>query len=308
MPSRIFLTSLELGIFEELGDKQVSASEMAARLNSDARATEVLLNALAALNLVAKNGNLFANEKGVAGLLLKEGADTGDAMLRHAANLWENWSHLTDTVRSGKPPRVGGGTERRTALALATKEQGRNYSQRLAWALNCHGAERMLDLGGGCGLHALTFAVTYPRLQVVLFDREEEALRMARAEIAGKEVEARVSIRKGDFLTDDIGSDFDLVLLSFVLSLLGEDQIPLLLKKVEGSLRPGGRVVVLDMILENDKTHPAPAALFSVNMLVTTGKGRAYSFREIEDFLLASGLRTTYRVPIGHFQGIVGTR
>jgi predicted O-methyltransferase YrrM len=308
MPSRILLTAVELGIFEALGEKRRTASGIAADLHSDPRATEVLLDALTALSLLEKHGNLYSNDSAVAELLLSGKVESCRAMLCHTANLWRNWSHLTETVKSGRPPVAEKKTDRSIALTLAMKEEGRVFTERLAWAANCHEAERMLDLGGGCGLHAATFAKKYPRLQVVVFDRDEEALRLAQTEIAGQGLQDRVSILRGDLLTDDLGTDYDLILLSFVISLFGQDQISFVLTKIRESLKPGGRVILLDMILDNEKTHPAPTALFSVNLLVTSERGRAYSFSEIEELLLSSGFQSTYRMPVGQLKAIVGTR
>ena len=48
MPSRIFLTAMELGVFTQLGTQGRTASEMAKRLKTDERAMEILLNALRA--------------------------------------------------------------------------------------------------------------------------------------------------------------------------------------------------------------------------------------------------------------------
>jgi hypothetical protein len=54
-------------------------------------------------------------------------------------------------------------------------------------------------------------------------------------------------------------------------------------------LRPGGRIVIKDHILDDSLTHPAGGAVFSLQMLLCT-RGRDYSFGEVHGWLEAAGL------------------
>jgi hypothetical protein len=54
-------------------------------------------------------------------------------------------------------------------------------------------------------------------------------------------------------------------------------------------LKPGGLVFIHEFILNNDKTGPLFPALFSINMLLGTPKGRAYSERELKAILEKNG-------------------
>src|SRR5271157_3475470 len=56
--SRAILTGIELNIFAAIGDG-ATASQVAAKIGTDARATEVLLNALVAMAMLAKTDDLF---------------------------------------------------------------------------------------------------------------------------------------------------------------------------------------------------------------------------------------------------------
>jgi hypothetical protein len=53
----------DLGIFEALTDGPQTADQVAQRLGTDPRATAMLMNALAALKLLEKNGDLFSNSE-----------------------------------------------------------------------------------------------------------------------------------------------------------------------------------------------------------------------------------------------------
>ncbi len=306
--SRIFLTAMELGVFTQLGTQQLTASQIAQRLNTDKRATEILLNALTGMGLLEKKGDLFANLKEIADLLIPSSPHYQGGGFAHTVHLWEAWSHLTQIVRSGQPYNREWTEEMRRAFALAMKQHGKGTAYRLAKLVDCSDVNRMLDLGGGPGSYAIAFARCYPHLKAVVFDKDHQALKIAKEDIAKQNLKDRISLKKGDFFVDDIGSDYDLVLLSSIIHAFGEKENISLLRKVRGSLRHGGRVVVRDFILDESKTKPASAAIFAVNMLVNTKNGRSYSFSEVKNWLHSLGFKDIHRIPMGRSQLIIGRK
>jgi hypothetical protein len=98
--SRILLTAYELGVFTALGGERRTSAEVAQELDTDARATDRLMNALAVLGLLQKKGGKFANSAAAARYLVA-GKPEYMAGLGHTVNLWDSWSTLTDAVRSG---------------------------------------------------------------------------------------------------------------------------------------------------------------------------------------------------------------
>ena len=308
MPSRIFLTALELGLFEEVADQQLTASQIAQRLDTDRRATEILLNALTGMNLLEKKGNLFANSEEVAELLMPDGVNSLNRLFGHTLTLWEAWSGLTQIIRSGHPHKKRWTDEMRLNLALAMKERSKGKAETLAMMVDCFDAGSMLDLGGGPGSFGIVFARYFPQLNVVIFDKDEHAQRLAGEEIAKENLQDRVTLKKGDFFAGSIGDDYDLVLLSSIICLFGSTEISLLLEKVKASLKSGGRVLVWDMMLDESRTKPISSAIFAVNMLVNTHCGRSYSVSEVKEFLHSSGFKDMCLIPMGDFQAVIGIR
>jgi predicted O-methyltransferase YrrM len=308
MSSRIFLTAMELGIFSQLKTQELTSSQMAQKLNTDQRATEILLNALTGMGLLKKNGNLFANVEEVADLLIPECPHYQGGGFGHTADLWEAWSQLTETVRSGQPFEKEWTDEMRLDFALAMKQHAKGTADRLAMLVDCSGVKYMLDLGGGPGSYAIAFAQQYPHLTAVVFDKDNHALRIAKEDILSQNLQGRISVRKGDFFVDDIGSNYDLVLLSSIIHAFGVEENTFLLRKVAESLKEGGRVVIRDFILDESKTKPASAAIFAVNMLVNTQNGRSYSFSEVKGWLQSLGFKDIRMIPMGRSQLIIGTK
>jgi hypothetical protein len=63
-----------------------------------------------------------------------------------------------------------------------------------------------------------------------------------------------------------------------------------LLEKVAAALVPDGRVVTLEMVPNDDRVTPPPAAAFSMTMLASTPAGDAYTFAELSDMFTRAGL------------------
>jgi SAM-dependent methyltransferase len=120
-------------------------------------------------------------------------------------------------------------------------------------------------------------------------------------------VEGRVRFLAGDLITDDIGSGYDLILLSQLLHDYGPDTCRKIIDKAAHALAPGGQVVIHEFALDESRTSPPEAAVFSINMLVNTPDGRAYTLAELGSFLTGAGFRVDREVDLpGPTRAIVG--
>jgi ubiquinone/menaquinone biosynthesis C-methylase UbiE len=146
---------------------------------------------------------------------------------------------------------------------------------------------KALDLGGGPGTYSLEMARKID--SVTLFDLPA-TIAIAK-DIVGNAGIKSISFMEGDFVTDDIGREYDLVFISQVLhSFSGATNLQILAKAFN-ALNPKGIIVIHEFALEKDRTLPVQGALFSVNMLVNTDGGRCYSVLELKGWLSSLGLR-----------------
>src|SRR5208282_1270199 len=109
-------------------------------------------------------------------------------------------------------------------------------------------------------------------------------------------VSAQVKVRAGDMLHDDFGSGYDLILLNAICHMFSEEQNQDLFHRAYRALAPNGRLAVQDFILNPDKTGPQHAALFSLNMLVSTDAGASYNEAEYTDWMSAAGFADLCRI------------
>lgn len=305
LPSRIFLTALELGVFPALAARPMTGSGAAEFLKTDPRGTEILLDALSGLGLLGKEGGEYSVPREVRELLDPE---EGGGGFSDGARLWTACSSLTDIVRGGGPAAIPWTEGSAMEFSCAMKHYAEETAERIADAIEYDGGGRMLDLGGGAGCHAFALLKRDPSLKAVLFDRDESALRIAAADAARQNLGERITLRKGDFLADELGDGYDLVLLSSVLCLFGKEEVRMILEKSRASLSDGGRVAVVDRFVDDSGTTPVEAAVFSVHMLLTTRKGRSHSIRNVTDWMKQAGFHEIRRMPMGASAVLVGEK
>ena len=99
----------------------------------------------------------------------------------------------------------------------------------------------------------------------------------------------KIDFVSGDFHTDDIGSGYDLVLISQIVHSLSVSESLALLKKVYIALNANGKVVLHEFFLGHNRSFPVSGALFTVNMLVNTAAGRCYTPQEMKKWLVLTG-------------------
>jgi len=289
--SRVLLTALELDLFLALGEG-ATAAELSLKLGTNPRATDLLLNALVAVGALLKHDGVFR--------CTEESKALGPARmgLMHMVHLWDTWSSLTACVKSGQAVATRGPEsfpESRTrAFIAAMHARAQDNAEQTVRLSGIRDAKRMLDVGGGSGAYSLAFAKACPALQAEILDLGA-VVPLAEEYIRAAGLQDRVRVRPGDMRTADFGEGFDLVLLSAVCHMWGEDDNRALIKRCAQALVPGGRLVIREFILDEDRTTPPFAAMFAINMLVGTEHGNSYTEGDYRTWMSEAGLGTIVR-------------
>ena len=304
--SRVLLTALELDIFSSL-NHGATASAVSERIEADARATEMLLNALVALGVLEKDGELFRNTRASAEHVT---ASTDRLAMMHHVNLWARWSTLTDAVKMGtaplREPMETRPTEWTEAFIAAMDFNARGRAPEVVKAVGAAGVRRMLDIGGGSGAYSIAFAQANPKLEADILD-VPSVIPIASRHLSAAGLAGRVRVRAGDLRRNDFGAGYDLVFVSAICHMLSVDENRGLLGRCSTALAPGGRIVIQDFVLDEAKTSPKHAALFSLNMLVATERGASYSEPEYRAWLTEAGFREIRRIDLPGPSLLIGT-
>ncbi len=290
--SRVILTAVELGIFDALGERARSSSDVASALGTDTRATDRLMNALTAMGLLHKKEGKFSNT-GTAERHLVRGAKAFMGNIEHSIHLWDFWSGLTEAVRSGT-------VASRTKLKDRDAEWGEAFIaamhyRALAQApgdinlIDFHDATRVLDVGGGSGAFAMAMVKVKRDLTATVFDLPG-IIPITRRYIEEAGLADRIGTAAGDYLVDPLPEGYDIVFLSAIVHSNAPAENALLIRKCAAALRPGGAVIVQDFIMDEDRVQPPFGALFALNMLVATEHGDTFTEGEVRGWMEAAGL------------------
>jgi len=294
--SRVLFAGQELGIYDLLARGGKTADEVARELGLDPDAAATLLGALAGLGLLRKDlQGRFTLAPETENALVAGQPGSLASIIAHMRQMWEAWGRLDEVLRRGRPEIaeerrfVERDPQRVRAFIAGMAEVGRASAEELARRLAAWPVRRMLDIGGGPATYCLALARLKPELRATLFDRPLP-LEVAREFITAEGLEERVLTQEGDALTGEFGADYDLVLISQVLHSFGPEDCARVVREAARALAAGGWLIVNEFALNEDRVSPPQAALFSVNMLANTEKGRAYTRNEIKEWMRAAGL------------------
>jgi SAM-dependent methyltransferase len=296
MESRILHSAAELNLFAILEQAPLSAQEVASRIGGDARALSVLLDAVAAMGLLAKRGQTYRCQRPVSQFLAQGSSDSILPMVLHMASLWPRWSRLTDIAKGVGAAKAEFDFSRRAeelrAFIGAMHAIGAPLAKRIVAAVEPGGSRALLDVGGGSGTYAIAFLRAVPEMRATVFDLPE-VIEMARERLGSEGLLHRATLVAGSFHKDEFPGGHDLALISAIIHSNSPEENLELYKKVFRSLKPGGRILIRDHVMEPDRIHPREGAIFAINMLVGTSGGGSYTYQEIEAGLSQAGFVRT---------------
>jgi SAM-dependent methyltransferase len=290
--SRIFLTAYEMEIFTVLGDEEKTSKEISEAIVADQRGTDRLLNALCALTVLTKSGDKYKNSPDAARYLVK-GKPSYRAGLMHTVHLWNTWDTLTDAVRKGgmvrQRPVEGRDEEWFTGFIAAMHGRAAQEAPALVGRLDLSGVSRVLDVGGGSGAFSMAFVRASESIRATVFDLPN-VVSLTQGYIEKEGLGHRIDTVGGDYNKDQLPSGYDLVFLSAIIHSNSPAQNQALFAKISDALNPGGKLVVSDFIMNDDRTSPPFGALFALNMIVNTPGGDTYTESEVRSWMKAAGI------------------
>lgn len=298
--SKAMFTAVRFGIFDALEEAPQSVESLAERLQLHVGALTRLLDGCVALRLLEREEGAYRNTERASKYLTSTSPDTFSGYIVYSdQSLYRLWEHLDDAIRQGtnRWHQTFGGRDAlfdyyfRDPVATANFMNamngfGRLSSPRLVRGFDLSRFRQLVDLGGATGHLAIAACEAYPDLRATVFDlpRVEP---FAREYIAKSPVANRVAFVTGDFFQDALPSA-DLYSLGRIIHDWSDDQVHALLAKIYAALPPGGGLLVMEALLEDDRTGPVYALMQDLNMLVCT-EGHERTFAEYRNLLEAAG-------------------
>ena len=161
-------------------------------------------------------------------------------------------------------------------------------------------SKHVLDVGGGSAIYSSTMVAKHEHLRATVLE-QNPVDQIATEEIRRHGLEHRIDVVTGNMFTDPWPTDADCVLLSNVLHDWDFPEIRKLIGLTADSLPSGGRVIIHETFLHDDKSGPLPVAEYSV-LLVNITQGKCYTKAEYGTVLNEFGFE------VGSYQETVADR
>jgi 3-hydroxy-5-methyl-1-naphthoate 3-O-methyltransferase len=292
----------ELELFNRLsGSEGITSEGLSQTLDIHPRPAEMLLTGCAALGLLEKREGRYHNSP-LAEEFLVRGKPYyfGGWVQMLDQRLYPGWGKLTQAIRTNRPTTwdpdqqsslFEGEDPAMLALFWGAMHSLSTFTARaLGEAVDLRPFKALLDVGGGSGAYDIELCRRYPHLRATVYDLPFVA-EIAAAKIKEAGVSDRIQTVGGDFFAEAaFPRGHDAILLSMILHDWNIPKNRDILRKCYEALPRGGAVIISELLVNDDKTGPAPAALMSLNMLIET-EGRNYTPAEYSAWLEEIGFR-----------------
>lgn len=307
----------EVGVFRSLARGSRTASELAAALDLVPRAVETLLIICVAAGLLRSENGRYSLMPVAEDYLL----DSSPTYMGALFGLWSDedepfsYRALRAAVIDARAYEEGRRSwidaHRRDlprAAAFTRVMHGHSTAPALAWPehVDLSGHARMLDVGGGSGVHAIGARMRWPQLEAVVLDIPPVCI-AAREYIERFGMTDHVTTCAADMWAD-AWPDADLHFFSDVFHDWTPEECRVLARRSHERLPANGRIIVHEMLLDDEKRGPFAVASSSLSMLAWCG-GQQFSARELSALLRECGFADVQCTPtFGYWSIVTGVK
>lgn len=295
----------KLAIADRLGNGPKTVATLAGETGMHEAALYRLLRSLASFGVFAETAPRTFGLTPLAGTLLSNvpGSMRDFAIAETAPGHWLPWGSLDEAVRTGEratPAALGceifewygKHSAEGAAFSGAMGNLSALASQEVGRVLALPEQATVVDVGGAHGTLLAGVLEANPAARGVLTDLPHVIADAPRA-LAALGIGDRVVAVAGDFF--EAVPEGDVYLLKQVLHDWNDDQCVALLRNCARAMRPGGKVVVVEMVVPEDGT-PSLAQIMDLNMLVML-PGRERTVTEFSALFRAAGLSAANVTP-----------
>jgi SAM-dependent methyltransferase len=303
--------AVDIGLFSAIAKGASTAPAIAKACEASAKGVRVLCDYWTVEGMLLKTGDTYQLSPEAAKFLNRASpAYIGGVMGFLNGPIKPFFERLTEAVRHGGCESAGSVEPEYDGWVSFAEQMGAMMfptAQGIAKLLGPVSG-RVLDVAAGHGLFGIILAQQNPGVRVTALDWPK-VVEVARQNAGRMSVGDRYTTIAGDAFKADLQGPYDVILLTNLLHHFSADQCTALLKRLRAALRPGGRLVTLEFVPNEDRVSPPMSATFPLVMLATTAAGDAYTFPELDRMLHAAGFANSglHQPPDGPQQIIIST-
>lgn len=312
MMSKFLLESVDVGIFETIGQNQKTLAEIAQACGGlNEKALAGTLGVLASMGQIDQQNGQFCLTAEAKKYLLKDSPDSVYWMMLFDNRVCMDWmSYFPEFLRTGKGLQYHDTFNSdewylyQNAMESASTGLAKEAMKKLPIAAQ---AAQMLDIGGSHGLYSVGMCKKAPNLQSTILDLPA-AVEKARPILAKYGMGERITYRPGNILTDDIGlAQYDYILMANVAHHFTAEENQLVAQKAHAALKPGGTFTILEFMRQDaiKKNGDMLGALGDLFFLLSSTTG-LWSQPEIETWMQQGGFADTKTVNFLTLPGFKG--
>ncbi len=297
--------AIELDLFTAIGSGAAHPAALAERTRATERGVRILCDFLTIQGLLSKHDGTYELTPAAANFLDRRSPAFMGDMMRFIAGkeMQADFRRLAQSARGEikstpevDEPNWRGWIEFARSMTPLMRPQSEFLASRFAPGA----AGTVLDVAAGHGLFGIAFARHNPDLNIIALDWPE-VLTVAKEHAAQAGLDAsRYRTLSGSALEIGFGENHRFVLLTNFLHHFDSATCERLLRKAQAALQPGGQVVVLEFVPNDDRVSPPFSAAFSLTMLASTPRGDAYTWQELLRMLQAAGFDEPTIEPVPH--------
>jgi ubiquinone/menaquinone biosynthesis C-methylase UbiE len=309
LATRILISGVQLGVFETIADQQKTANDIAAETSTSVRGMRILLDCLVSFQLLTKSNQRYSLSAISANHLLKKNPQYMGHLFEDERS-FEQWNHMNESIRSGRPFRKKETLDEEAAsfadLAQSLAVVNWEPAQRAARILCVeHSPMNVLDVACGSGVWGIAIAKEDPESHITAHDLPA-ILEITKSFVKQHNVENQFDYVAGDLRVVDFGeSRFDLAILGNIVHSQGEKISRQLLHHINRSLKDDGRIAIIDIIPDEDRSGPQASLIVALAMLLDTGEGDLFTLSEYKQWLHEAGFVKIETIEIGSHSPLI---
>ena len=311
--SKTLLTAVNIQLFTLLAKGKLSGEEIRRALGLHERSLYDFLDSLVALGFLDRTGlkenAIYGNSEDSDLFLDTNKLSYVGGILEMANNrMYPFWNNLEEALKTGKPQNESkNGSKPLFEVLYSDQSRLREFIHAMggvqagnfnyfAKTFDFSPYHTLCDIGGSGANLSIHIVKNNEHMNCISFDLPPVEP-IATENVIKLDLRDKISIQSGDFFTDDF-PQADIITMGNILHDWGKEDKLMLIKKAFNALPKDGLLIVIENIIDDERSKNAFGLLMSLNMLIETDQGFDFTASDFDLWAKDIGFRETKIMPL----------